>query len=168
MTDTVHNVLFLCTENSARSIIAESVLNEVGAGKFRAFSAGSRPKGSVHPMALDLLKSYHFPVEGLRSKSWDEFAGEDAPAMDFIITVCDDAADEECPIWPGQPISAHWGIADPKRVEGTDLEREMAFIEALRYVRTRVDLFTALSMENLDAVSLHATLHDIGKTADAH
>ncbi|WP_128255618.1 arsenate reductase ArsC [Falsirhodobacter deserti] len=164
MSEPIYNVLFLCTGNSARSIIAESVLNKDGEGRFRAFSAGSQPKGAVHPMALDLLRNYHYPTEGLRSKSWDEFAGPDAPKMDFIFTVCDNAAGEACPFWPGQPVSAHWGIADPAAAQGTKPEQVMAFIETLRYVRTRVGLFKELPVTTLDAASLTKHLYEIGRS----
>lgn len=163
MPDPIYNVLFLCTGNSARSIIAESVLNKDGEGRFRAFSAGSQPKGDVHPMALNLLRNYHYPIDGLRSKSWDEFAGPDAPKMDFIITVCDNAAGEVCPFWPGHPVSAHWGIADPAAATGTEAERGLVFIEALRYVKTRLSLFMALPVATLDASSLQTRLREIGE-----
>lgn len=167
MSDKVYNVLFLCNHNSARSIIAESVLAKDGAGRFRAFSAGSHPAGQVHPMTLEMLRAYHYPTEGLRSKSWDEFAGPDAPVMDFIFTVCDDAAGEVCPVWPGQPVSAHWGIADPILAEGTELEREMVFIEALRYAKAHIDLFRELPVASLDAASLSARLDEIGQIGGA-
>lgn len=163
----IYNVLFLCNRNAARSIIAESVLAKDGRGRFRSFSAGSRPAENVDPMALHLLRNYHYPTEGLRAKSWDEFATSDAPAMDFIITVCDDAAGEVCPIWPGQPVAAHWNIADPAKAEGTELEREMAFIDALRYAKTRIDLFTALPVAALDGASLAARLDEIGQVGGA-
>jgi arsenate reductase len=164
MSEPIYNVLFLCTGNSARSILAESVLNKDGEGRFRAFSAGSQPKGDVHPMALKLLQNYHYPTDGLRPKSWDEFAGPEAPRMDFIFTVCDDAAGEVCPFWPGRPVSAHWGIADPAAAQGTELERELAFIEALRYVKTRIALFKELPVSSLDAASLTAHLREIGRS----
>lgn len=164
MSEPIYNVLFLCTGNSARSIIAESVLNKDGEGRFRAFSAGSHPKGDVHPMALNLLHNYHYPTDGLRSKSWDEFAGADAPKMDFIFTVGDDAAGEVCPFWPGQPVSAHWGITDPAAAQGTELERELAFIEALHYVKKRIGLFKELPVSSLDAASLTSHLHQIGRS----
>jgi arsenate reductase len=160
----VYNVLFLCTGNSARSILAEALLNRDGAGRFRAFSAGSFPKGRVHPMALDLLESLGFPTVGMRSKSWDEFAEAGAPEMDFIFTVCDDAAGETCPIWPGHPMTAHWGIEDPAAVEG-ERQRE-AFERALRYLQNRIGLFLALPIESIDAMSLHNRLAEIGRTKD--
>jgi len=160
MADRVYNVLFLCTGNSARSILAESILNKDGAGRFRAYSAGSFPKGAVHPMALEVLSSLGFSTEGARSKSWDEFAAPDAPPIDFIFTVCDNAAGETCPIWPGHPMTAHWGIEDPALVEGEG-QRD-AFVTALRYLRNRIDLVLELPIAALDAMTLQARLHDIG------
>lgn len=165
MTDRVFNVLFLCTGNSARSILAEAAMNKLGAGRFRAYSAGSFPKGEVHPMALELLASMRFPVEGLRSKSWDEFAQAGAPEIDFIFTVCDNAAGEMCPAWPGHPITAHWGIEDPAAVEGEG-QRE-AFRQALRYLSTRISLFLALPHESHDRMALAGKLRAIGKTEGA-
>ena len=153
-------VLFLCTGNSARSILAEALLNRMGEGRFLAYSAGSQPKGEPHPMALDVLRSHGFLTDGLRSKNWSEFAGPDAPAIDLIITVCDNAAGESCPVWPGRPISAHWGIEDPAAVEG-DGQRE-AFERALRYLSNRISLLVALPMQSLDELTLRAKLHDIG------
>ncbi|HTB68807.1 MAG TPA: arsenate reductase ArsC [Steroidobacteraceae bacterium] len=141
MANRVYNVLFLCTGNSARSILAEAILNDRGRGRFRAFSAGSHPKGAVHPQALALLERLGLPTEGLRSKAWDEFARPDAPPLDFVFTVCDDAAGEVCPIWPGQPVTAHWGQPDPAAVEGTALEKANAFREAFRTLEERIDLF---------------------------
>ncbi|WP_136686065.1 arsenate reductase ArsC [Falsirhodobacter xinxiangensis] len=163
MSEPIYNVLFLCTGNSARSIIAESVLSKDGEGRFPAFSAGSNPKGDVHPIALKLLNNYHYPTDGLRSKSLDEFAGPDAPKRDFIFTVCGNAAGEVCPFWPGQPISANRGITDPAAAQGTELNREMAFIEALRYVKTRIGLFKELPVAGLNAASLTSHLHEIGR-----
>lgn len=160
MAHKVYNVLFLCTGNSARSILAESILNKDGAGRFRAYSAGSFPKGVVHPMALDVLSSLGFSTEGARSKSWDEFAVPGAPPIDFIFTVCDNAAGETCPIWPGHPMTAHWGIEDPAAVEGAG-QRD-AFVTALRYLRNRIDLFLELPIAALDAMTLQARLRDIG------
>lgn len=160
MADHIYNVLFLCTGNSARSIIAESLLASDGVGRFRSFSVGSNPKGQVHPMALDVLKSFGFPNEGFRSKSWSEFSGPDAPAIDLIITVCDNAAGESCPVWPGKPITAHWGIEDPAAVEGRD-QRE-AFINTVRYLRRRIELLCALPMETLDNITMSAKLRQIG------
>ena len=141
MANRVYNVLFLCTGNSARSILAEAILNDRGRGRFRAFSAGSHPKGAVHPQALALLERLGLPTEGLRSKAWDEFARPDAPPLDFVFTVCDNAAGEVCPIWPGQPVTAHWGQPDPAAVEGTALEKANAFREAFRTLEERIDLF---------------------------
>ena len=163
MTDKTFNVLFLCTGNSARSILAESVLRKIGAGKFNAYSAGSQPKGNVNPMALDVLVGHKFPTEGLRSKSWDEFAGAEAPQFDFIFTVCDNAAGESCPVWPGKPMTAHWGIEDPAAVEGTDAENRIAFTTALRYMKLRIAAFAALPLESLERISLTAKLQEIGQ-----
>ncbi|MFG6084081.1 arsenate reductase ArsC [Paracoccus litorisediminis] len=163
----VFNVLFLCTGNSARSIIAESVLRQDGGGRFRAFSAGSQPKGEVHPTALKILENFHYPTSYLRSKSWDEFAGPDAPVMDFVFTVCDNAAGETCPLWPGQPMTAHWGLEDPAGATGTALEREMSFIETLRYMKLRIAAFAALPVASLDRLSLAAQLHEIGRSEGA-
>ena len=157
------NVLFLCTGNSARSILGEAILNRIGAGRFHGFSAGSQPKGEVHPLAIELLKSLNHPVEGLRSKSWDEFAVPGAPKMDFVFTVCDNAASEVCPIWPGQPMSAHWGIADPAAAEGSDAERHVAFAEAYRQLTNRISIFTSLPMRSLDRVALQKRLDEIGR-----
>ena len=165
MSERVFNVLFLCTGNSARSILAESVLAKEGGGRFRAFSAGSAPKGNPHPMALEVLKAYGFPHEGFRSKSWTEFNAPDAPQLDFIITVCDNAAGESCPVWPGKPIWAHWGIEDPAAIEGDD-QRE-AFVEALRYLRRRIELFLALPVASLDAMTIGAKLAQIGREEGA-
>ena len=165
MTDRIYNVLFLCTGNSARSILAESILNKDGKGRFRAFSAGSFPKGAVHPVALEVLSSLGFPIGGARSKSWDEFAAPDSPQIDFIFTVCDNAAGETCPIWPGHPMTAHWGIEDPACVEGEG-QRD-SFVTALRYLRTRIDLFLELPIAALDAMALKARLRDIGASAGA-
>lgn len=161
----VFNVLFLCTGNSARSILAEALLNRAGNGLFRAYSAGSFPKGQVHPMALEILTSMQFLTEGLRSKSWDEFSGADAPQFDFIITVCDNAAGETCPVWPGHPLTAHWGIEDPAAVEG-DGQRD-AFLRALHYLRNRISLLIALPIDELDKLALKAKLNAIGRTEGA-
>jgi arsenate reductase len=166
-TDRVYNVLFLCTGNSARSILAESLLNTLGHGKFRAFSAGSFPKGQVHPIAFELLKRMNLPAENLRSKSWDEFAAQGAPPIDLIFTVCDNAAGEVCPIWPGKPMTAHWGIADPVAVEGSDAEKAFAFRKALRELESRIKLLTSLSIESLDRMTLQAKLREIGETGTA-
>jgi len=170
MSDHIFNVLFLCTGNSARSIMAESILRRDGAGRFKAFSAGSFPKGGVNPLALKVLASMEYPTGDLRSKSWDEFAVEGAPAMDFVFTVCDDAAGEVCPIWPGQPMTAHWGIEDPAAVEGTDIQKETAFVAAFRYLKNRISTFAALPVASLDRLALQAHLHEIGRgegTTDA-
>lgn len=167
MTQRIYNVLFLCTGNSARSILAESLLNHWGEGKFRAFSAGSFPKGQVHPSALDLLHRMNLPAEGLRSKSWDEFAAPGAPPIDFIFTVCDNAAGEVCPVWPGKPMTAHWGIADPAAVEGTESEQAFAFRKALKELETRIKLFASLPIGSLDGMTLQAKLHAIGKSSSA-
>lgn len=167
MSQRLFNVLFLCTGNSARSILAESILQKDGAGRFAAFSAGSHPQGEVNPLALKTLADYDYPAVGFRSKSWDEFAKPDAPMMDFVFTVCDDAAGEVCPIWPGQPITAHWGIADPSRVVGSEIERERAFVMALNYMKRRISLFTSLPFKGLERASLAARLHDIGRSEGA-
>jgi arsenate reductase len=165
MTKRSYNVLFLCTGNSARSILAESILNHDGAHRFHAYSAGSFPKGQVHPMAIEVLQSLGFPYEGFRSKSWDEFTVPDAPQFDFIFTVCDNAAGETCPIWPGHPMTAHWGIEDPAAVEGEG-QRD-AFVQALRYLRRRIELFLALPLDTIDNMALKAKLKDIGRQAGA-
>jgi len=157
------NVLFLCTGNSARSIIAESLLNHWGKGRFRAFSAGSRPKGDVHPLTLATLRRYHLPVDGLRSKSWDEFAvSTNAPMLHFVFTVCDNAAKEVCPVWPGQPMTAHWAVEDPAAVVGSDDVRERAFGKAFRELDARIKLFASLRLELLDRLSLQRELDRIG------
>jgi len=172
MTERIYNVLFLCTGNSARSIMAESIINKVGKGRFRGFSAGSHPKGQVHPIALDLLRHLDFPTEGLRSKSWDEFAVPDAPHLDFVFTVCDNAAAEVCPYWPGQPMTAHWGIPDPAAVEGTAIEKSLAFREAFRLMETRIKPFLSLPLATLDRMRLKERLDAIGQSPtladDAH
>jgi arsenate reductase (thioredoxin) len=162
-----YNVLFLCTGNSARSILAESLLNHLGHGKFHAFSAGSFPKGQVHPMALDLLKRMNLPAEGFRSKSWDEFAAPGAPLIDFIFTVCDNAAGEVCLVWPRKPMTAHWGIADPAAVEGTDAEKAFAFRTSLKELETRIKLFASLPIGSFDGMALQAKLREIGKSSTA-
>ena len=163
MSDRTYNVLVLCTGNTARSILAESILRKEGRGRFNAFSAGSQPKGTVNPFALEVLAEMDYPVEGLRSKSWQEFAQAGAPAMDFVFTVCDNAAGEACPIWPGQPMTAHWGIEDPAAVEGTDLQKEAAFVEAFRYLKNRIAAFTSLPLAGIDRLSLGTRLRDIGR-----
>lgn len=157
------NVLFLCTGNSARSIMAEVVLNRAGRRNFRAYSAGSYPKGQVHPYALDLLRKLNYDASGLRSKSWSEFAKPEAPKLDFVFTVCDDAAKESCPIWPGQPMTAHWGIPDPAAAEGTEVEKRLAFADALRMLANRVNIFVALPLRSLSALTLQKQLDAIGK-----
>ena len=164
MTSKPLNVLFLCTGNSARSILAESVLNHVGAGRFRAFSAGSHPNGTVNPYAIALLKKNNLPVDGVRSKSWDEFARPDSPVMDFVFTVCDQAAGEVCPFWPGQPMTAHWGVEDPAGVEGDDETKRRAFLAAYTQLRRRIELFTNLPMATLDRMGLKTQLDDIGRS----
>ena len=167
MADRSFNVLFLCTGNSARSIIAESILRKVGAGRFRAFSAGSHPKGFVNSFAVKVLDSLDYPTDGVRSKSWDEFAAPGAPVMDFVFTVCDTAAAEVCPIWPGQPMTAHWGIEDPAVVEGTDIQKEAAFVLATRYLKNRISIFTSLPIRSLDKMALNAKLREIGQLEGA-
>jgi arsenate reductase (thioredoxin) len=167
LSDRPYNVLFLCTGNSARSILAESLLNHWGDGKFLGFSAGSFPKGQVHPLAVDLLRRMHLPAENLRSKSWQEFAAPGAPPIDFIFTVCDNAAGEVCPVWPGKPMTAHWGVADPAAVEGTDLEKAAAFRKAFKELETRIRLFISLPIGSLDSMSLQSRLHEIGKMPTA-
>jgi arsenate reductase len=157
-----YNVLFLCTGNSARSILAESLVNHWGRGKFRGFSAGSFPRGQVHPMAMELLQRMNLPTQGLRSKSWDEFAAPGAPPLDFIVTVCDNAAGEVCPVWPGKPMTAHWGIADPVAVSGTDAEKIFAFQKALNELETRIKLLTELRIASSDRMKLQETLRAIG------
>jgi len=165
--DHVFNVLFLCTGNSARSILAEAILNREGQGRFRGYSAGSHPKGQVHPAALALLTKMNHPVADLRSKSWDEFAAPGAPVMDFVFTVCDNAANEVCPIWPGQPMSAHWGLPDPAEVTGSETEQSLAFADTYRMLRNRIGIFTSLPMASLDRLSLQKHLQEIGQSLPA-
>lgn len=160
--DRIYNVLFLCTGNSARSVLGEAVLNHVGSGRFRAFSAGSTPKGQIHPMTLEILGEAGISTEGLRSKSWDEFAGAEAPKMDFVFTVCDNAAGETCPIWPGHPMTAHWGIEDPAAVTGPEFKQRQAFEDALRFMRNRVAAFVNLPLESIDRMALGSKLRGIG------
>ena len=167
MSERIYNVLFLCTGNTARSVLAEGILRKDGDGRFNAFSAGSQPKGIINPFSLRVLAAYGYPTDGFRSKNWDEFTLPGAPAMDFIFTVCDSAAGETCPIWPGHPMTAHWGIPDPAAVEGTDLEKEAAFVTAFKQMRNRIGLFTALPLKTIDAMSLTAKLRDIGRQEDA-
>ncbi|MGB5103648.1 MAG: arsenate reductase ArsC [Steroidobacteraceae bacterium] len=159
-----YNVLFLCIGNSARSILSEALLNRRGRGQFRAYSAGSHPTGRVNPFALDLLQRSGIPTEGLRSKSWDEFAAPGAPPLDFVFTVCDNAAGEVCPIWPGQPMTAHWGIPDPAAVEGTDADQRKAFDEAFRVLERRISLFVSLPIRSLDELALARKVTEIGKS----
>jgi arsenate reductase (thioredoxin) len=162
MTEPVFNVLFLCTGNTARSIMAEAILRKFAPGRFNAFSAGSQPKGAVNPYALTTLAAYGLPTEGFRSKSWDEFARPDALKMDFVFTVCDSAAAEVCPVWPGQPMTAHWGIEDPAAVEGSDMEKRRAFNEAFRYLRNRIVAFTSLPLKSISSLALSTHLNEIG------
>jgi arsenate reductase len=163
MTDCIYNVLFLCTGNSARSILAESIMRKDGQGRFRSFSAGSQPKGQINPFALKVLEALNYPTDGMRSKSWEEFAAPDAPVMDFVFTVCDNAAGESCPVWPGQPMTAHWGIEDPAAAEGTDIEKEAAFVTAFRYLKNRIGVFTNLPLRGIDKLSLGTKLREIGR-----
>jgi arsenate reductase len=165
MTERTFNVLFLCTGNSARSILAEAAMNRSGEGRFRAFSAGSFPKDDVHPTTLEVLRELGFATEGLRSKSWDEFAVDGAPEMDFIFTVCDDAAGETCPVWPGHPMTAHWGIEDPARIEGPG--QKQAFMTALTYLKARISLFMALPLDAIDEMTLANRLREIGRTRES-
>jgi arsenate reductase (thioredoxin) len=163
----VYNILFLCSSNSARSIMAEVVVNRAGHGQFRGFSAGSCPKGQIHPYTLDLLRMLTYPVEGLRSKSWSEFAKADAPKFDFVFTVCDQAASEACPVWPGQPMTAHWGVPDPAAATGTEAEIRLAFADALRMLTNRINIFVGLPLRSLDQFALQKRLDAIGKIRDA-
>ena len=164
MNERVYNVLFLCTGNTARSVLAEGLLNHLGRGRFRAFSAGSQPKGTVNPFALDELRQAGLPVDGFRSKSWDEFAVPGAPHMDFVFTVCDNAANETCPVWPGHPMTAHWGVEDPAAVEGTDDAKRFAFRKAATALRRRIELFLSLPMDKLDRLALQRKVSEIGKS----
>lgn len=166
MTDKMFNVLFLCTGNSARSILAEAILNREGQGRFRAYSAGSQPKDEVNPFALDLLTKLNHHTGFARSKSWDEFAQPGAPKMDFVFTVCDNAANEVCPVWPGQPMSAHWGVPDPAGVQGTDAERRLAFADAYRMLNNRISIFVNLPLASIDKLSLQNRLSEIGAMKD--
>jgi arsenate reductase (thioredoxin) len=163
LSDKTFNVLFLCTGNSARSILAESILNAIGQGRFKGFSAGSHATGRVNPLAIELLAKNRYPTEGARSKNWDEFAAPGAPPLNFVITVCDNAAGEACPVWPGQPITAHWGVADPAAVDGSDDEKRKAFREAFVILQRRIQLLINLSLRNLDKLSLQGRLRDIGR-----
>jgi arsenate reductase len=165
MADRPYNVLFLCTGNSARSIFAEALINRWGQGKFKGFSAGSHPKGEVHPLALELLQSRGLPTQGLRSKSWDEFAQPGSPDLDFVFTVCDNAAGEACPYWPGQPVTAHWGVDDPAAVEGSDAQKRRAFLQACSALESRIKIFASLSLRTLNQIRLHQRVDEIGKTS---
>jgi protein-tyrosine-phosphatase len=167
MADKVFTALFICTGNSARSILAEAILNREGRGRFRAYSAGSHPKGAVHPYALDLLRSLGHPVEALRSKSWDEFAAPGAPKLDFAFTVCDNAAGEVCPVWPGQPMTAHWGLPDPAAAEGSEAEKRAAFADAYRMLDNRISIFVNLPIASLDKLSLQKRLDEICRARSA-
>src|SRR6516162_4545386 len=162
MPNKIYNVLFLCTGNSARSILAESIMRKDGAGRFRSFSAGSHPKGQINPFAFKVLKATNYPIDGMHSKSWLEFARRDAPVLDFVFTVCDNAAGEACPVWPGQPMTAHWGIEDPAAVQGTELEREAAFTAAFRYLKDRIVAFINLPLQSISKLALSARLKEIG------
>jgi len=166
MNDRIYNVLFLCTGNSARSILAESLLNHLGRGRFQAFSAGSHPNGTVNPFVLEMISRQELPTAHLRSKSWDEFAAAGAPALDFVFTVCDNAAGEVCPIWPGQPMTAHWGVEDPAAVSGDDEQKRAAVMKAFIQLKRRIELFLALPMNKLDNMSLQKSLDDIGQQKD--
>jgi arsenate reductase (thioredoxin) len=163
MSEKVYNVLFLCTGNSARSVMAECLMNRLGAGKFRAFSAGSHPKGSIDPTVFNLLTKLHYQTEGLRSKSWDEFAASGAPELDFVFTVCDNAAGEVCPMWPGQPMTAHWGVPDPVAFQGTDAEKAAFCADVFRMLNNRISIFCSLPLRSLDKLSLQKRLDEIGK-----
>ena len=165
--DKPYNVLFLCTHNSARSVIAEAIMNRIGTGKFVAYSAGSQPRGAINPNTIKLLDQLGYDTSGFRSKSWDEFAKPGAPEIDFIFTVCDDAAGEVCPVWPGKPLTAHWGVTDPSAVKGSDLEVALAFQEAYRLLYRRIELFAALPIKGLDTMTLKARLKEIGREEGA-
>jgi protein-tyrosine-phosphatase len=162
MSDPVYEVLFLCTGNSARSILAECILNRYGQGRFRAYSAGSHPTGRVNPYAVELLRNQNYPTGGLRSKSWSEFSGPEAPKLDFVFTVCDNAAAEVCPVWPGQPMTAHWGVPDPAAVEGSEAVKRAAFADTMRMLTQRISIFTSLPIASLDRLSLQKQLTEIG------
>ncbi|MGF1619256.1 MAG: arsenate reductase ArsC [Rhodomicrobiaceae bacterium] len=167
MAERIYNVLFLCTHNSARSVLGECIMNRLGAGGFRGFSAGSAPRGEVHPYALDLLRSQNYDVSELRSKSWDEFAEPGAPPIDFVFTVCDSAAAEVCPIWPGQPMTAHWGVPDPSVAEGSEAERRYAFADTHRMLYQRIGIFTNLPLASLDRLALQKKIDEIGAMTGA-
>jgi arsenate reductase len=163
MSSRIYNVLFLCTGNSARSILAEGILRKEGAGRFQAFSAGSHPKGAVNPLALKVLESFDYPADNMRSKSWEEFSVADAPVMDFVFTVCDQAGGEVCPVWLGQPMTAHWGIDDPAAVDGPELQKEAAFVTAFRLLKNRITVFTSLPLAGIDKMALGTKLREIGR-----
>jgi protein-tyrosine-phosphatase len=163
MAGDIYNVLFLCTGNSARSILAEAILNREGIGRFKGYSAGSHPKGDVHPYTLELLENLNFDTSSARSKNWDEFAAEGAPAMDFVFTVCDQAAAETCPVWPGQPMTAHWGVPDPAAAEGNEAEKRLAFSDTFRMLNNRISVFTSLPISSLDSLALQKQLDAIGR-----
>jgi protein-tyrosine-phosphatase len=164
MPNKIYNTLFLCTGNSARSIMAECILNRLGAGRFKGYSAGSNPKGEIHPVVLNLLKVENYKVGELRSKSWDEFSGHDAPELDFVFSVCDNAANEVCPVWPGQPMTAHWGLPDPAAFEGNKSEIGLAFAETMRMLTNRIDIFVNLPLHSIDKLALQNKLNEIGKS----
>ena len=165
MRERPYNVLFLCTHNSARSVMAECIMNRLGSGKFKAYSAGSQPSGTIHPYAVELLQRLNYDTGTLRSKSWEEFARPGAPELDFVFTVCDDAANEVCPVWPGQPMSAHWGLPDPSRAEGNEAERRFVFADTHRMLHQRISIFINLPIASLDRLSLQKRLDEIGRTA---
>lgn len=164
MDQSILNVLFLCTHNSARSVMAEAIINQLGRGRFRGFSAGSQPSGHVHPYALELLDRLNYDTSGVRSKSWEEFAAPGAPKLDFVFTVCDSAAAETCPVWPGQPMTAHWGLADPSEVQGSEAERRFAFADTHRMLHQRISIFVSLPLSSLDQLSLQRQLDAIGRS----
>ncbi|MEM9104777.1 MAG: arsenate reductase ArsC [Pseudomonadota bacterium] len=167
MTDRIHNVLFLCTGNSARSIIAEGILNREGMGRFKAYSAGSHPTGTPNPFAIELLRQMNHKTDFARSKSWDEFVSDGAPKMDFVFTVCDSAAAESCPVWPGQPMIAHWGVPDPAAFDGTDAEKHIAFADTYRMLSNRISIFVNLPMASIDRMALQERLSEIGRSENA-
>ncbi len=162
MEDNPYNVLFICTGNSARSVIAEGLMNELGGGRFKAFSAGSHPKGTVHPLALKTLAAHHIPTDGFRSKGWEAFSGPGAPALQFVFTVCDQAAGEVCPVWPGQPMTAHWGLPDPAAVEGDEAVQERAFLDTFITLKRRIQLMLSLPLASLDRMAIQREIRDIG------
>ena len=166
MADKIYNVLFLCTGNSARSVLAEAIINRLGQGKFKGYSAGSHPKGEVHPYTLDLLRQLNFDTGFARSKDWLEFTEPDAPKLDFVFTVCDNAANESCPVWPGQPMTAHWGVPDPAAAQGTEAEKRLAFSEAYRMLNSRISIFPSLPLQSIDRLALKKQLDSIGRSTD--